>query len=134
MSYVDDFFILYLKDAADSLYAAFTRELTRRWKVEDEGRGHGPAQHRDIAPRHLYHAPSNGIHHQACERVISEWNPRENTTEPHRISANWSYTGEVVLPANPALVNKFRKLVGASLLTAHGTYRTGTVPYGTVQT
>jgi len=34
MSYVDDFFILYLKDAADSLYAAFTRELTRRWKVD----------------------------------------------------------------------------------------------------
>ncbi len=35
--YVDDLFILYLQDGADSLYASFTRELTRRWEVEDEG-------------------------------------------------------------------------------------------------
>jgi hypothetical protein len=35
--YVDDLYILYLQDGADSLYAAFTRELTQRWEVEDEG-------------------------------------------------------------------------------------------------
>ena len=33
----DDLFVLYLQDNADSLYASFTRELTRRWEVEDEG-------------------------------------------------------------------------------------------------
>jgi len=35
--YVDDLFILYLKDGADSLYASFTHKLTQRWEVEDEG-------------------------------------------------------------------------------------------------
>ena len=35
--YVDDLYILYLQDGADSLYASFTRELTQRWEVEDEG-------------------------------------------------------------------------------------------------
>ena len=35
--YVDDLYILYLQDGASSLYASFTRELTQRWEVEDEG-------------------------------------------------------------------------------------------------
>ena len=35
--YVDDLYILYLQDGTDSLYASFTRELTQRWEVEDEG-------------------------------------------------------------------------------------------------
>ena len=30
-------YLLYLQDGADSLYASFTRELTQRWEVEDEG-------------------------------------------------------------------------------------------------
>ena len=35
--YVDDLYVLYLQDGAESLYASFTRELTQRWEVEDEG-------------------------------------------------------------------------------------------------
>ena len=35
--YVDDLYILYLQDGADSLYASFTRKLTQRWEAEDEG-------------------------------------------------------------------------------------------------
>jgi hypothetical protein len=33
----DDLFVLYLQDNADSLYASFTRELTRRWDLESGG-------------------------------------------------------------------------------------------------
>ena len=35
--YVDDLFILYLQDGADSLHASFTHKLAQRWEVEDEG-------------------------------------------------------------------------------------------------
>eukprot|EP00965_Chrysotila_dentata_P076546 2527377-Pleurochrysis_carterae.AAC.1 len=35
--YVDDLFILYSGDGADSLYSSFTTALSSRWNVEDEG-------------------------------------------------------------------------------------------------
>eukprot|EP00965_Chrysotila_dentata_P124249 4107377-Pleurochrysis_carterae.AAC.1 len=35
--YVDDLFVLYDDNSADSLYASFTADLSARWNVEDEG-------------------------------------------------------------------------------------------------
>eukprot|EP00965_Chrysotila_dentata_P250520 6209498-Pleurochrysis_carterae.AAC.1 len=35
--YVDDLFVLYSDDSANSLYASFTTALSTRWNVEDEG-------------------------------------------------------------------------------------------------
>ena len=61
--YVDDLYILYLQDGASSLYASFTRELTQRWKMEDEGEvTYLLPKHRNIQARRLNHAPPDRLH------------------------------------------------------------------------
>ena len=124
--YVDDLYILYLQDGTDSLYASFTRELTQRWEVEDEG------EVTDLLNIEISRQGASITLRQTAyiDKLTKEWFPHappahvqlNSVPHPEDIRELVIHaTGEGAAPADPTLINKYRKLVGALLYAATST-------------
>ena len=124
--YVDDHFILYLKDGADPLYAYFTRELTRRWEVEDEG------EVTDLLNIEISRQGASVTLRQTnyISKLVNELFPDGASTNVQRNSVPHTEDirelvihamGEGSPPTYLALINDYRKLVGALLYAATST-------------
>ena len=126
--YVDDLFILYLQDGADSLYASFTRELTPRWEVEDEG------EVTDLLNIEISRQGTSVTLRQTgyITKLTKEWFPHgtpanmqlNSVPHPEDIRELVIHaTSEGTPPANQTLINNYRKLVGALLYAANTSTR-----------
>jgi hypothetical protein len=124
--YVDDLFILYLQDGADSLYASFTHKLAQRWEVEDEG------EVADLLNIEISRQGASVTLRQTAyiDKLTKEWFPEgppahvqlNSVPHPENIRELVIHaTGEGAAPADPTLINKYRKLVGALLYAATST-------------
>jgi len=124
--YVDDLFILYLQDGADSLYASFTHKLAQRWEVEDEG------EVADLLNIEISRQSASVTLRQTAyiDKLTKEWFPEgppahvqlNSVPHPENIRELVIHaTGEGAAPADPTLINKYCKLVGALLYAATST-------------
>ena len=132
--YVDDLFILYLKDGAGSLNASCTGELSRRWEVEDEG------EDTDLPNIEIARQGNAVTLRQTAyiTKLTREWFPNGTPASVHQNSVPHPEnirelvihaTAEGVPPADVALVHDYRKLVGALLYAA--TFRRSNAAYAT---
>ena len=114
--YVDDLFILHLQDGADSLYASFTHKLAQRWEVEDEG------EVTDLLNIEISRQGASITLRQTAyiDKLTKVWFPHgrpahvqlNSVPHPEDIRELVIHaTGEGAAPADPTLINKYRKLV-----------------------
>ena len=124
--YVDDLYILYLQDGADSLYASFTRELTQRWEVEDEG------EVTDLLNIAISRQGASVTLRQTgyITKLAKEWLPHgppanvqlNSVPHPEDIRELVIHaTSKGSPPPDQTLINNYRKPVGALLYAATST-------------
>ena len=115
--YVDDLFILYLQDGADSLYASFTHKLAQRWEVEDEG------EVTDLLNIEISRQGASVTLRQTgyITKLAREWFPQgppanvQLSSVPHPEDIRELVihaTSEGAPPPDQTLINNYRKLVG----------------------
>ena len=124
--YVDDLFILYNSNDEYSLYHQFTRDLQKRWSVDDEG------DVSDLLNVEIVRSDGGVELRQTSyiEKLVSEWLPNGVPSHVHVNSTpHADNLPELVLnslsstdPVDPSLLGKYQSLVG-SLLYASGNTR-----------
>ena len=124
--YVDDLFILYNSDDEYSLYRQFTRDLQKRWAVDDEG------DVSDLLNVEIVRSDGGVELRQTSyiEKLVNEWLPNGVPAHVHPNSTpHTDNLPELVLnslsstdPVDPSLLGKYQSLVG-SLLYASGNTR-----------
>ena len=123
--YVDDLFILYSHDDEYSLYQRFTKDLQKRWEVDDEG----PVS--DLLNIEIRREQGRVILQQTSyiEKMVRQWLPDgvpshiQSNTTPHSLDLPSLVLDAVSCddPVDPELLRRYQSLVGGLLYAATNT-------------